>query len=131
MANAFARHLNKCRTRSTATGLALHPISTRLNALTRFTSKSDASQIYSATKDSERIERHLGRRVLRLLQRVAEAMALVVLTVEVHSRLERRCVIRTFPYARVRWQVKAALLRQLLQLILVHLSFTLAANPDY
>lgn len=76
----------------------------------------------------ERSEGHLGRRVLRLPQRGAEARALEDLAVEIHGRLEPRRVIRTFPYARVRRQVEAAPLRQLLQLVLIHLSLSLSIS---
>ncbi|RRT80941.1 hypothetical protein BHE74_00006656 [Ensete ventricosum] len=68
----------------------------------------------------EGAESHLGRRMLRLPQRGAEARALEHLAVEVHRRLEPRRMIRPLPYARVRRQVEAAPLRQLLQLVLVH-----------
>lgn len=72
--------------------------------------------------DGERIEGDLGGGVLGLPERGAKARALEGIPVEIHDRLEPRRVIRTLPYARVRRQVKTAPLRQLLQLILIHLS---------
>ena len=46
--------------------------------------------------------------------------ALEDLAVEVDGGLELRRVVRTFSNARVRWQIEAAPLRQLLKLVLVH-----------
>ena len=65
--------------------------------------------------------------MLGLAERGAVVRALEGLAVEVHCRLEPRRVIGTFPNARVRRQVEAAPLRQLLQLVLVHF-FLLRGN---
>lgn len=58
--------------------------------------------------------------MLGLTERSEEPRALEQLAVEVHRRLESRRVVRPLPQARVRRQVEAAPLRQLLQLVLVH-----------
>lgn len=68
----------------------------------------------------ERGERDLRGGVLRLAESGEEPGALELLPVEVHRRLEPRRVVRTLPQARVRRQVEAAPLRQLLELVLVH-----------
>jgi hypothetical protein len=68
----------------------------------------------------ERGERDLRGGVLSLAERAEEAGALELLPVEVHRRLEPRRMVGPLPQARVRRQVEAAPLRQLLQLVLVH-----------
>lgn len=70
----------------------------------------------------EGIECDLGRGVFGLPQRRAEAGALEDLSVKINGSLESRRMIRSLPYTRVRWQIKAAPLRQLLKLVLIHLS---------
>jgi hypothetical protein len=55
-----------------------------------------------------------------LAERGEEPGTLELLPVEVHRRLEPRRMVGPLPQARVRRQVEAAPLRQLLQLILVH-----------
>jgi len=68
----------------------------------------------------ERIESDLGGGVLRLTERGAVLRALEDLAVKVNGGLEAWRVIGTFPNARVRRQVEAAPLCQLLKLVLVH-----------
>ena len=68
----------------------------------------------------EGVEGDLGGGVLGLAERGAVVRALEHLSIEVHRRLEPRRVIRTLPYARVRREVEAASLCQLLKLVLVH-----------
>lgn len=68
----------------------------------------------------EGIECHLSGGMLRLAQRGAVVRALEDLSVEVNRRFEARRVIGTFPNARVRREVEAASLCQLLKLVFVH-----------
>lgn len=70
----------------------------------------------------ERVEGDLSCGVLRLTERGAVVRTLEDLAIEVDSGLEARRVVRTFPEARVRREVEAAPLRQLLKLVLVHLA---------
>lgn len=72
----------------------------------------------------EGIESNLGGGVLRLAKSRTVVRGLEDLAVEINGGLEPRRVIRTFPNARVRWQVEAAPLRQLLKLVLVHFPFS-------
>lgn len=69
----------------------------------------------------EIVEGDLGGGVLGLAEGGEIVGALEGLAVEVDRRLEARRVVRTFPDTRVRWEVEAAPLRQLLELVLVHL----------
>lgn len=68
------------------------------------------------------MEGGLGSGVLGLAERGAEGGALEGLSVECHGGLEPRGVVGAFSYARVGRQAEAAPLRQLLQLVLVHLT---------
>lgn len=68
----------------------------------------------------KRVEGDLGGGVLGLAESRAVLRALEDLAVEVDGGLEPRRVVRTFSNARVRRQVEAAPLRQLLKLVLVH-----------
>jgi hypothetical protein len=70
----------------------------------------------------ERIESNLSGGVLSLTESGAVVRALEDLAVKVNGGLEARRVIGTFPKARVRREVEAAALCQLLKLVLVHFS---------
>ncbi|MFS7957684.1 hypothetical protein Hanom_Chr07g00669281 [Helianthus anomalus] len=68
--------------------------------------------------------------MLRLSQRRAVVRALIRLAVEINRRFEPRRVIWTFSDTYVRRQIKAAPLRQLLQLVLIHLSISNVSNQS-
>lgn len=69
----------------------------------------------------EGVEGDLGGGVLGLAEGGEVVGALEGLAVEVDCRLEPRRMVGTFPRARVRGEVEAAPLGQLLELVLVHL----------
>ena len=68
----------------------------------------------------KRVEGNLGGGVLGLAESRAVLRALEDPAVEVDGGLEPRRVVQTFSNARVRRQIEAAPLRQLLKLVLVH-----------
>lgn len=68
----------------------------------------------------EGAESDFGGGVFGLTESRTVVRALEDLAVEVNGGLESGRVVRTFPNARVGGEIKAAPLRQLLQLVLVH-----------
>lgn len=70
----------------------------------------------------EGVQSHFGCGVLCLPQGVAIIRAFENLPIEVHGRLEPRCMVRALSDACIRRQIEAAPLSKLLKLVLVHTS---------
>lgn len=82
--------------------------------------QNPSSQCPRRASFGECVESYLGGCMLSLSQSRAKGRTLKSLSIKIDSGFKPRCVIRSFSDACIGWQVKAAPLSQLLQLVLMH-----------